>query len=186
VSSESTKAVGWKARVRHELVEFLVTALLLSLFLGAVADYRRVILADFGISYTHWGIALIEALIISKVILIGDVLHLGRRSGRSVFGTAVQRAIGYGFLILGFELVEHGVRALVHGETFDAVRASIVAHSLDFAAYAFLTFVFLVPFFALRAAANLLGEEGLAELLFKTRGSTSSRWHEGERRAEQR
>jgi hypothetical protein len=179
------KAVGWKARARHELDEFLVTALLLALFLGALAEYRRIMMADVGIAYTNWGVAVIEALIISKVILIGDVLRLERRTVRTIFGAAVYRAIIYGLLILVFELLERSIRALVHGETVDAVRAQVIAHSRDFAAYAFLVFVFLVPFFALRAAAQMLGDDGLAELLFKQRGSSPSRWHEGRRRVEE-
>jgi hypothetical protein len=41
--------------------------------------YRRLTLAEFGLTYLHYGFAFIEALIIAKVILIGDAFRLGRR-----------------------------------------------------------------------------------------------------------
>jgi hypothetical protein len=173
VNSANVKTLNMKARVVHELEEFVVTALLLALFLGALAEYRRVMMADVGLSYTHWGIALIEALIVSKVILIGDALRLERRTERTIFATAVQRAFVYGLLITAFEILEHSIRELLHGSSLADVRSLIAARAHDLAAYAFLAFAFLVLFFALREAGRLLGEEGLAVLLFRHRTGRS-------------
>ena len=41
-------------------------------------QYRRLVLAAHDITYTNYWVALIEALILAKVVMIGDVLRLGR------------------------------------------------------------------------------------------------------------
>jgi hypothetical protein len=57
---------------------YLVYVIYLALVFAAFTHYRRLILADVGLVYTNYGVALIEALILAKVIMIGDVLRLGR------------------------------------------------------------------------------------------------------------
>ena len=40
--------------------------------------YRRLILAEYHVSYTHYWFPLIEAAVLAKVIMVGDILGLGR------------------------------------------------------------------------------------------------------------
>jgi len=56
-------------------VEYVAISLYLSMFFGALLNYRRVALAEVDIRYTHCGYAIIEALVLAKVILIGEVLR---------------------------------------------------------------------------------------------------------------
>jgi hypothetical protein len=73
------KKTGWKAKLAHELVEYWINFLYLVFFFGTFTWYRRLVLAEYHISYLHYGAAVIEALILAKVILIGDALRLERR-----------------------------------------------------------------------------------------------------------
>src|ERR1700692_1746850 len=73
------KKAGLKEKFVRELINYWVTFLYLAFFFGAFAWYRRLVLAEYGISYLHYGTALVEALVLAKVILIGDALHLGRK-----------------------------------------------------------------------------------------------------------
>ena len=50
----------------------------LTLVFAAFTQYRRFLLAAHDITYTNYWVAVIEALILAKVIMIGDVLRLGR------------------------------------------------------------------------------------------------------------
>ena len=45
----------------------------LTLVFAAFTQYRRIVLAAHDITYTNYWVAVIEALILAKVIMIGDV-----------------------------------------------------------------------------------------------------------------
>ena len=46
---------------------------------GSFAAYRRLILAESGVAYVHDGVALVEALVIAKVVLVGRIFGFSRR-----------------------------------------------------------------------------------------------------------
>ena len=50
----------------------------MAIFFGAFANYRRLLLAHYGISYEDYGIAVIKALVLAKVVLVAETLRLGR------------------------------------------------------------------------------------------------------------
>jgi hypothetical protein len=68
-----------KERAIEELKVFWIIAFYLWLFLGSFTIYRRLIIAETGFAYLHYGIAIIEALVIAKVILIGKMFGFSRR-----------------------------------------------------------------------------------------------------------
>ena len=69
---------GWKAKVHDEMVEYYFNFLYLAFFLVAFAWYRRLILAEYDVLYVgHW-MPLVEAAILAKVIMIGDMFGFGR------------------------------------------------------------------------------------------------------------
>src|SRR5215831_19475319 len=70
---------SWKERITHELVRYSINATYLAIVFGLFAWYRRLILAEYDIRYLKYGVALIEALVLAKVIWAGDLLGLGRR-----------------------------------------------------------------------------------------------------------
>ncbi len=67
-----------KQKLLHEMKVFWVYVVYLTLVFGSFIWYRRLILADVGITYTEYGVALIQAFIFAKVIMIGDAIHIGR------------------------------------------------------------------------------------------------------------
>jgi hypothetical protein len=78
MGSPDKKTDEWKERVRHELIEYAINVVYLALVFAAFTVYRRLVLAAHDITYTNYGVALIEALILGKVIMIGGVFRLGR------------------------------------------------------------------------------------------------------------
>src|SRR5215831_993022 len=69
----------WKQILAHEMTEYLINFALLAFFLVAFAWYRRLLLASYKIEYTGYWAPLIEAAILAKVIMIGEIFHMGRR-----------------------------------------------------------------------------------------------------------
>ena len=78
MSSPDKKKRNWKKFLFEELVEYWVNVIYLALVFAAFTQYRRIILAAYDITYTNYWIAVIEALILAKVIMIGAVFRLGR------------------------------------------------------------------------------------------------------------
>src|SRR5215472_17137660 len=75
---EAKQKIGWKQRFIREFVNYWINFVYLAIVFGLFAWYRRLILAEYEIKYLNYGVAIIEALILAKVILIGDMLGLGR------------------------------------------------------------------------------------------------------------
>ena len=65
-------------KLRHELIEYAFNVVYLMLVFAAFTQYRRFLLAEYSITYTNYWLALIGALILGKVIMIGSVFRLGR------------------------------------------------------------------------------------------------------------
>ena len=70
-SSPDTKKGNWKKRIFHEMVEYWINVCYLTLVFAAFTQYRRFLLAAHDIMYTNYWVAVIEALILAKVIMIG-------------------------------------------------------------------------------------------------------------------
>src|SRR5262252_5662387 len=82
MAGEASSHVSLKEKALEELIAFWIIAAYLVVFLGAFTVYRRLVLAESGVTYVHYGIAIVEALVIAKVILIGKAFGLGRRYER--------------------------------------------------------------------------------------------------------
>jgi hypothetical protein len=175
VTSESTKAAGLKQRAKNELLEYLGISFYICVFLGALLNYRRVVLAEVGITYTHYGYAVVQALILGKIVLIGDALHLGEgRGDRPLIVSALYRSLIFGVYVLVFHLLERVVHALIKGESLTLGLAEELAHPAIIAAHVSLVILAFIPFFMLREAGRQLGEERFQKLLFRRQGKPTS------------
>jgi hypothetical protein len=71
MSSANEKKRGWKHKLVDEMIEYWLNVLYLAIFFAVFTNYRRIILAHYGISYYNYGISVIKALILAKVIMVG-------------------------------------------------------------------------------------------------------------------
>jgi hypothetical protein len=92
MSAENVQKIGLKQKIIREFEEVGVIFLYLAFFFCAIATYSMLLLNKFQVSYFTYGTALINALVIAKVILIGDYMHLGKKQeARSLIYLAVYR-----------------------------------------------------------------------------------------------
>jgi hypothetical protein len=165
---ESHQHSDLKQKIREELKAFWLIALYLALFLGALTFYRRLILAEFGVAYLHYGIALIEALVLAKVILIGSAMKLGRRFESSpLIVSVLWKSLLFGVLVVLFGILEHVLEGLFRRESLQ----TILRHLLDVGMYELLArmvmlIVAFLPFFAFWEIGRVLGERKLSALFF--------------------
>jgi len=168
MGSENTKQVSLKQKAAREMEEYLVVALFLFALLGALTTYRRLLMSEVGLSYLHYGYAAVEALVLAKIILIGELLHLGERhQDKPLVVIALWKSLVFGLLVLVFHVLEHVIHALVKGESPVAELARLAAQPAEIGAYALVLLVAFVPFFSLQEAGRLLGEERFLNVLWK-------------------
>ena len=162
-----------KSTLKEKAAEELKLMLVITAFLAAVfvsfLTYRRLISREFGVTSFHYGVAIIEALIVAKVILIGKAIGIGGKpTRRALLMAALRDSVIYAVLVGIFAILEHIVEGLFHHKTL----AESLQEFLDQGVYEILgrtliVFVAFVPFFTLWELNRVLGERKLLDLLFR-------------------
>jgi hypothetical protein len=160
-----------KEKAAEELRLMLLISAYLASFFGAFLTYRRLISREFGVSTFHYGFALIEALVIAKVILIGNALGLGKREARRTLAVSVLRSsLIYGLLVGAFAILEHVIEGLVHGKTLAASFDALLNQGIyEILGRTLVLFVAFIPFFAFGEIGYLAGDQKLFDLFFRKR-----------------
>ena len=164
-------AAGLKERAIQEFKLFWVIALYLWVFLGSFTIYRRLIIAETGTTYLHYGIALIEALIIAKVILIGKMFGFSRRfEDRPLIVPVLYKSVLFGVLVLLFGVVERLVEGWFHHEgALGGLRSIGDLGAYELGARVLMLIVAFIPFFAFAEIGRVLGAHKLATMFFSKR-----------------
>jgi hypothetical protein len=154
-----------KEKVKHELKEMFVLASYLAFFFVALALYDTLLLKEYNVEYWAIAFALINALVITKVIMIGEYANLGKRyEYKSLLISAVWKAFVFGLLVFAFHVVEEIVKRLIHGA--DIAKASSNIRYDQFAARAIVVFCVFISLFAWREFRRVMGEGAFRDLVF--------------------
>lgn len=172
---ETDTKKDFKERAAEEFRIFWIIALYLWVFLGSFTIYRRLIVAEAGSAYLHYGIALIEALVIAKVILIGRMFGFSRHfEDRPLIVPVLYKALLFGVLVLLFGIVERVVEGWFHKEgLFGGLRTIGELGANELGARALMLIVAFVPFFAFAEIGRVLGARKLGALFFAKREPVS-------------
>jgi hypothetical protein len=167
----SDEKTGTRARLLKETKTMLLVFVYLALLLGAFTAYRRLVLAEYGIGYFHYGCSILEALVLAKAIVFGSVLGLGERfSRRPLIVPTLYKAVCFSVLVLVLAVLERLGSGWWYGKNFGAELEGIVGPGLwEILARVLVLFTALVPLFAVWETVRLVGEGKLFELFFKRR-----------------
>jgi hypothetical protein len=171
MANTETKPVGLKAKLTHELVEYFINIVWLTLVFASFTVYRRLVLAAYDITYTHYWVALIEAVILGKVIMIGSIFRIGRglEDRPLIFSTLYKTAVFTLFCAV-FKVVEFGLKGLITGPGFmGGVDLLLSENSYELGANSLMVFVAFVPFFGVKELGRVLGEKTIRTLFFRRR-----------------
>jgi hypothetical protein len=169
MEGSATGHASLKERALEELKEFWITALYLFVFLGSFTLYRRMVLAEFGITYLNYGVALIEALIIAKVVLIGRALGLDKLADRGgpLILVVIFKSVVFSILVFLFGILEKIAEGLYHKKDWDSILQELLSVSEhELLARMIMLFVSFIPFFAFWEIGNILGRRKLIEMFF--------------------
>ena len=162
---------GLKAKVGHELTEYGINIIYLTLVFAVFTVYRRLLLAAYDITYTNYWVALIEAVILGKVIMIGGVFRLGRglEAKPLIYPTLYKTAVFTVFCAV-FKVIEYGIKGLVKGDGFtEGVAAIFAKDTHELLANSLVVFVAFVPFFGVKELGRMLGEKTVRTLFLRRR-----------------
>ena len=170
-TAPAAEPAGWKSRLRKEMISYWITVAYLTLYFGVFFSYRRLLLAQYQISYENYGIALIQALVLAKVILIGDLLRLGRGlEEKPLIYPTLFRAFIFTIWVALFKLLEETVKGLFHGEGLGGGFDHIVAKGqYEYFASCLVVFFTFIPFFAFKELVRVTGKSEIFKLFFRRR-----------------
>jgi hypothetical protein len=170
-SSEKNKA-GLRQRIFTEIGEYWIIVAYLTLVFAAFTQYRRFILAAHDITYTNYWVAVIEALILGKVVMIGDAIRLARRlDQKPLIYSTFFRTVSFTLFLGAFTLIEHVIKGLWNGKGVAGGLADLLGKGHhELLANCLIVFVAFIPFFAFRELGRVLGEGKIRALFFLRRG----------------
>jgi len=165
-----------KKKIVHEVIEYWINVTYLTLVFAAFTQYRRFLLAAHDITYTNYGFAVIEALVLAKVIMIGDVVRLGRGLERKpLIYPTLYKTVVFTLFVAVFTLIEHGIKGLWKGEGFTSGVVDFFGKgSNEILANSIVVFVAFIPFFAIKELGRVLGEDKIRALFFRRRADQGS------------
>ena len=172
-ATEEKKSSSLKERALEELKAYWVITLYLWLFLGSFTIYRRLILAETGVPYLHYGIALVESLVIAKVVLIGRVFGFSKRFDHlPLILPVLYKSLLFALLVLLFGLLEKTIDGLIHHEGLTGGLQKIAeVGRYEIGARTLMLTVAFVPFFAFSEVARVIGQRELSALFFSKRSA---------------
>jgi hypothetical protein len=175
MSDPGAKRQTFKKKIVHEMVEYWLNFTYLTLAFAAFTQYRRLVLAAHDITYTNYWFAVIEAAILAKVIMIGDVVRLGRGlEDKPLIYPTLYKTLVFTLLVAIFKIVEDVIKSLWRGDSIlhglanfsDKEFRIVLANTL-------IVLVAFIPFFAVKEIGRVLGEGKLWALFFRRKNTPS-------------
>jgi hypothetical protein len=156
-----------KNKAKHELRELLEIFVFLAFFFCALSAYGMLLLDEYHLKDWTFAFALINALVITKVIMIGEYAHVGRMGeGKPLILSAIWKAFLFGLLVFAFHVIEEVVKRLIHGK--DMASASQNIRFDELGGRAIVVFCTFIPLFAFREFRRVLGAEKFYKILLRS------------------
>ncbi len=142
--------------------------------LGLLELHKAVVLRQYNIGHRldyRVGFALINALVLGKVMIVAEDLHVGERfRGRAIFYVILIRSALFTAILICFDMLEEVLVGMFHGKTFAKSIPTLGRGGLEgILLVGIIIFVVLIPFFAYREIAQVIGEGELKSLFFQRR-----------------
>ena len=167
MTSPQAKQETFKEKAVTEIRRLVVTFIYLALFFFVIKIYTKLILSEYHINYFDYGLTVVKALVLAKIILTADALRLGERfREQPLIVTTLYSTVVFCGFALACEVMEHFIIELVFyqhslAEAYAEIRDKGWPH---IAGMILVVFVAFIPFFAFRETERVLGEGTLRDL----------------------
>ena len=158
-----------KKKVVEETKSFLTMFVYLWIVFGLLAVHESLVLSQHQITYQSHGLAVVNALVFAKVMLIADELKLGNRlNDKPLIYSILFKSLLFAIALICFHIAEHVLIGLWHGMAIDESISEVGAKKLKTIVSAgMIATIALIPFFAFREIGSVLGEHKFLSLIFK-------------------
>lgn len=165
-----------KEKASEEFKRLLVIFLYLWVVFGLLSIHTSIVLSQHHLDYTEHTLAIVNAFVFAKVLLIGEHFRAGTRfAHKPLIYPILHKCFVFTVLFIGFHVLESVLIGLWHG---DMIRESFPPffgwNPKGLLAVAVTAFILLLPFFGFREIARVIGHKKLRDLLF-TRKATDPR-----------
>jgi hypothetical protein len=162
-----------KERIINELKTFAGMAVYLWVVFGLFQLHQQIVLNQVHIPYRLTGLALINAFVLAKVMLIAEDAHLGERfKKRPLIYPIVYKSILFAAVFIAAHVLEEIIGGAIKGKSLMDSMPKIGGGSLwGVIVVALLLAVSLLPFFAWIEIDRAIGPARLRKLLFNSRNS---------------
>ncbi|MGC1279044.1 MAG: DUF4339 domain-containing protein [Xanthobacteraceae bacterium] len=159
---------NFKGGAKDQIKNFGLMFLYLWIVFSLLAIHESMILSQHQLSYQAHGIAIVNALVFAKVMLVAEDLHLGHRlNDKPLIYSILYKSLLFGITLISFHIVEHVVIGMWHGKAIAKTIAELGADRLgQIASGGTIATVALVPFFVLREISRVIGEDNFWSLFF--------------------
>lgn len=163
--------MSFKQRAQEELRTFLFSFIYLSLFFSVFIAYRNLVLSEYALGYFRYGYGLFEALVISKMILLGQRFRLGEKfEGYPLIVPTLNKTVVFSLFVIVLSVVEHYIGGFLHHKEREVITHELFESGMDeILSRSLVKFVAFIPFFAFLELDKVLGETNLFNLFFRRR-----------------
>jgi hypothetical protein len=128
--------------------------------------HKTIVLARNHINYQEHTLAVINAFVLAKVLLIGEHFRLGSRfKGKPLIYPVLYKCLSFSVLLIGAHIIEKIFVGMIVGKTVSEAFSEIGGGTLiSIMSMSTLAFVMLIPFFAFRELGRIIGQQELRSL----------------------
>ena len=171
-SAASEQKASLKTRAVDETKKFLIMTLYLWVFFAVLSLHKTLVMEQEHLDYQAQGLAIVNALVLAKVMLLAEDFRLGSRffKDHPLVYSVLFRSLVFAIVLIGFRILEDAAIDLLRGKPLAGSLADFGAgNAKGVLSMGAIAFVALTPFFMVSEMARVLGSDGLRQLFF-TRG----------------
>jgi hypothetical protein len=168
VDERPAPKVSLKSRLAKELRELLTIFAYLWFVFLVFFVHEWIVLAGHNIGFRFYGLAAVNALVLGKIMLIAENMRFAERfQNRPLIVPVVYKSVAFALLLMAAYIVEEIALGVFHGKTAAESLPQLGSGGVvAMACVVALMAVALVPFFAFREIARVVGEAEFRTLIF--------------------
>ena len=174
MSQSHAENVGFKQKLVHEIRRLVAIFIYLAIFFLVFRFYTRLVLSEYQINYFEYGLTILKALVLAKIVLTAEALRIGERfRDRPLIIPTLYGTVVFCAFVMVFEVFEHLIIGMFRGKGPAEVFTELLEKGWPhLAGMVLVVFVAFLPFFAFRETERALGEGKLKDLFIKRTAKT--------------
>lgn len=168
-----------KGKAIRELKEFFFISFYLWVFLAMFVEFKSIVLAGQHIDFVAHGVAIINALLLGKFMLVARAFHPGRRAEAAplIYPTLLKAAI-LAVVLAMCKILEDFLVGRFHKKSFAESIADFGGGSAKtIFIFTVMLFVVLLPLTAFGELGRVVGEKKLHALFLRPRDASTASGH---------